>query len=867
MGGAISIVTGAGAISGAVGINTDTTDTGGIRIRSGSGLATGTAGPGIMAVTEDGPINIAIGNGGVTTSSSGHAIIAASTNGNISVTAKGTVSGNFLCDVGYCSAGGVLAISDGTANIRIGGSGTYSSSSGGRAIYAEQDANGLGGITITGSGPTFAGTDAFGQASAICAAIDNPADSSNIVVNRSGDIGSINTIPAGFPYSVSADVHAFTAGAGNITVAGGAGATLSNAAFPNAGMFGIEVSAYGKDSTGNIKVSTGVLSTLTANGTGIFADNSATAIPVSAGSTIEVKANGSINSGTIRNPVGQLPEEGGGAISTPGGILAGYNGGPVFNAFATGPYTSCGRFGCTTLTPNPKVNGTVNVINNAAIDAKGGDGIFAFNFGNGNVSVKSRAPITVTGSSAKNGIEAFSAEIGKISVVASANVSGGNGNGVKTTSAGTAKTTVRIRGGTTEGATSGVTALSAGGPIQIENAATIRNTSGLASDSAVAALGSRNAILANDTDAVLTGTVSMTGTKTNQFANGGIWNVLSTSTFAGSSSITNSGDINVFGVTTFRGLTTLDNGGTLNLATGNTAVTLKSSGNLAYQSGALYVVYLTPTKSSLTDVVGTASLAGTVSAVFASGSYLLKQYDILHASSVTGRFSDINVPANYKASLSYTSTDVLLSLNPSLGAGGSLNVNQQNVAASINNFLNSGRTLPSNFDNLFGLTGGNLTNALRQSDGEPSVDSEFAAFQMTTEFLNLCSTRSSRDASVLASAPSADKRWRLRPTKRRVCHRTSRSLTPACLRQRRRRSRRTGPSGARATAQVTGLAATRPSAQAMLRHKPTALPAAWITIIRRMRSLVSRSAGAAPIGRSPAAAADEAMRSRVAFTG
>ena len=148
-------------------------------------------------------------------------------------------------------------------------------------------------------------------------------------------------------------------------------------------------------------------------------------------------------------------------------------------------------------------------------------------------------------------------------------------------------------------------------------------------------------------------------------------------------------------------------------------------------------MYLTPTRSSLTNVVGTASLAGTVNAAFASGSNLLKQYDILHASSVTGRFSDVNVPANYKASLSYTPTDVLLNLNPSLGAGGSLNVNQQNVAASINNFLNSGRTLPSNFENLFALTGGNLASALTQSDGEPSVDSEFAAFQMTTEFLNL----------------------------------------------------------------------------------------------------------------------------------
>ena len=73
-------------------------------------------------------------------------------------------------------------------------------------------------------------------------------------------------------------------------------------------------------------------------------------------------------------------------------------------------------FGCTTLTPNPKVNGTVNVVNNAQINAAGGDGIFAFNFGNGNVSVTSNGPITVTGATAQNGIEAFSAEINNISV-------------------------------------------------------------------------------------------------------------------------------------------------------------------------------------------------------------------------------------------------------------------------------------------------------------------------------------------------------------------------------------------------------------------------------------------------------------------
>ena len=139
--------------------------------------------------------------------------------------------------------------------------------------------------------------------------------------------------------------------------------------------------------------------------------------------------------------------------------MAGYDGGPVFGP-ASGPYTSCGFHGCTTLTPNPNVNGTVNVVNNAIINAAGGDGIFAFNFGNGNVSVTSNAPITVTGATAQNGIEAFSAEINNISVSTAANVTTSNGSGIQTTSAGIGTTTINVLAGTTQGGTSGVSAAS-----------------------------------------------------------------------------------------------------------------------------------------------------------------------------------------------------------------------------------------------------------------------------------------------------------------------------------------------------------------------------------------------------------------------
>ena len=47
------------------------------------------------------------------------------------------------------------------------------------------------------------------------------------------------------------------------------------------------------------------------------------------------------------------------------------------------------------------------------------------------------------------------------------------------------------------------------------------------------------------------------------------------------------------------------------------------SGNLAFQSGAFYVVQVNPTTASTTNVSGTASLAGTVGAIFAPGSYIV----------------------------------------------------------------------------------------------------------------------------------------------------------------------------------------------------------------------------------------------------
>ena len=161
-------------------------------------------------------------------------------------------------------------------------------------------------------------------------------------------------------------------------------------------------------------------------------------------------------------------------------------------------------------------------------------------------------------------------------------------------------------------------------------------------------------------------------------------------------------------------------------------------------------------------------------AAFASGSYVSRTYTILSAAGgragTFGSLSTVNLPAGFAASLSYTATDAILNLVANVGcpaapptappstaspstappstappptAGPSavpacgLGINQRNVANALNNFFNSGGALPPNFVAIFGLTGGNLANALSQLSGEAATGAQQAGFQLTNQFLGL----------------------------------------------------------------------------------------------------------------------------------
>jgi hypothetical protein len=144
-------------------------------------------------------------------------------------------------------------------------------------------------------------------------------------------------------------------------------------------------------------------------------------------------------------------------------------------------------------------------------------------------------------------------------------------------------------------------------------------------------------------------------------ATAGLTNIAGTITDAG----TIAGTVNVNGGTlTGNGTVanlTVGSGGTFAPGNGTAGTSMTVTGNLAFASGALYLVQINPATASFANVTGAATLGGaTVNAIYANGSYVAKQYTILSAAGgVSGAFNSLintNLPSAFQASWAMTGT-------------------------------------------------------------------------------------------------------------------------------------------------------------------------------------------------------------------
>jgi autotransporter-associated beta strand protein len=255
-----------------------------------------------------------------------------------------------------------------------------------------------------------------------------------------------------------------------------------------------------------------------------------------------------------------------------------------------------------------------------------------------------------------------------------------------------------------------------------------------------------------------TGTLTITGDATysgSTTVNGGVLEVDGTLSNTSNVAVNSSGILTGIGTVDPLVVSINAGGAFAPGAAGVPGTSMTIVGNLAFQSGALYLVQLNATATTFANVTGTASLGGTAVAVFASGTTSpAHQYAILQSAGLNGTTFDSlatqNLP-NFNASLSYTADDVLLNVTAALGAGTGLNGNQQSVANGLNNFFNHGGTLPANFANVFGLSGPSLANTLSQLSGEVATDAEHPAFNMINNLLNLMLDPSAGGGSSVSS--------------------------------------------------------------------------------------------------------------------
>jgi uncharacterized protein with beta-barrel porin domain len=234
--------------------------------------------------------------------------------------------------------------------------------------------------------------------------------------------------------------------------------------------------------------------------------------------------------------------------------------------------------------------------------------------------------------------------------------------------------------------------------------------------------------------------------------NGGVLDVEGSIT--GTSSVT----VNAGGALTGAGiidplLVSIASGGTFAPGNGTPGTSTAIVGNLAFQSGALYIIQLNPATAAFANVTGTATLGGaTVNTVFANGSYVSKQYTILTAGGgVIGTFAgpvNTNLPGGFNTSLSYDNDNAYLNLVLNFSVPGGLNGNQQAVGNALANYFNSNGTIPV-------IYGALSAAALTQASGEHATGSQQTTFDAMGMFIGLLTDPFMQRDGAASTGPGA----------------------------------------------------------------------------------------------------------------
>ncbi|UCI06863.1 autotransporter domain-containing protein [Mesorhizobium sp. B1-1-8] len=209
----------------------------------------------------------------------------------------------------------------------------------------------------------------------------------------------------------------------------------------------------------------------------------------------------------------------------------------------------------------------------------------------------------------------------------------------------------------------------------------------------------------------------------------GAGNLSVNGTLGGAISVMSGGTLGGNGVV---GSTTV-NGGTL--SPGNSIGLLTVNGSLTLTAASSYLVEVSPANADRVNVTGKATLGGaTVNASFAPGSYVAKQYTILHADDgVNGTFAgpaNSDLPSNFTSTLSYDGNNAFLNLALAFHLPTGLNDNQQNVADALINFFDRTGGIPLAF--------GSLTPAgLTQASGEAATGSQQTTFDAMNLFIGV----------------------------------------------------------------------------------------------------------------------------------